>query len=1144
MSQQQTVLRVKTSVPSEIVVTGTTSLSITPSITGLTYSGSGTTANPYVGSFGLGATFYEFGVQGSGVLYYNITLSDVEIGSNYLQAFVRHAGDAFYKRIFTTFSTTNESYFSVQNGDSIAFKQGGIPSTAGVFEVYFEPEDQLVNYTVDMYEFLDLSGDIPLTINKSFAELQDIAKRNSDYSIGLKLPGSKKNNRFFENFFNVDTQSLYFDATSKVQCQVLIDDQAYFKGYLKLNSTSVKNSAVEYDVTLYSDIGDLYGSIGNNLLRDLDFRDVDYHFNHIFTRDNVISDWRYETLKSTGEVPSNYFYPVNHNGYNYQTSGNTTQVLYTGITGTSLYTTTKLGSWANNAAAYAAGVERYRINSPQDGVRDNQLKPALNVYSLIQLMFKTYGYTIKSDFMSSPWAKLLYMYGYFSNDTAKFSYKTPQTQTYGLDGVEIIWQDDIEALSDSACSTTYPRTVHNWTIYVVKKGTGIPVFCNQEITLGWNFEIFPCYGGGSTQYIQPLTIPANTTGTTFSYTQEQYVDCGYGCPFQPEYIYNYGFSPSDSNVGLSSKGLAYLPQPSNTIVDVSDGTYIDFSLIIDQNIKQIDILAGFAKKFNLVFIPDPDIPNQIIIEPYQYYIGTGEIYDWTDKLSWDKGFTVQPALNLLESEIILTDMEDGDQGNIDFKNSNTRIYGENKVYNPTEFKSQSKRIETTFSPQIMRQWNPNNNPNFAPNDVGIPLGINYTESSQEIAGANNVTTVDWVYKGVKTKPKLFYNMGNFSPFLDDPTEVFTISGVTTAYFRVSKSDATDPEGALISPVISNTMPMGNPDSNKINNDSICILFNSEEPTTIAGGSISLFNAYTNQDMYNLFYQDRVDNAFDKNTRILSGFFELKLSDIETLNPKDIIKIKEQYFTWNKIENFNLTNRELTKVELVQVNYNPSTYPTRYFEYEYCNEPTVYKFKTEFVGTDSIYESLFYYSILYDYFVGTLGGNVSGYTSSISYTGNTHLGYTINEVTKNQYDTGGATLYTSDPNRYFFLLNIEDEPLSTIYNQNNPVWLINSGQTQATLNVFTDCADLTTTAATLGVVLAGAPSGSTFNTGVTINVIDTGYIRYDTPSGQVDTYFGSLGSTVIPGCVDCESLRYAYPLIDLGDWTLISCGTPC
>jgi hypothetical protein len=72
----------------------------------------------------------------------------------------------------------------------------------------------------------------------------------------------------------------------------------------------------------------------------------------------------------------------------------------------------------------------------------------------------------------------------------------------------------------------------------------------------------------------------------------------------------------------------------------------------------------------------------------------------------------------------------------------------------------------------------------------------------------------------------------------------------------------------------------------------------------------------------------------------------------------------------------------------------------------------------------------------------------------------------------------------------------------------------------------------------------AITGSTYNTGVTINVTDTGYIRYDTPSGTVDTYFGSLGSTVISGCVDCESIRYAYPLFDLGNWTIISCGSPC
>lgn len=1151
MSQQQTVLRVATNIPSEVSVTGNTSLSITPSITGLTYSGTGTSDDPYIGSFGLGSTFFEFGVQGSGVLYYNISLFDVAIGGNFLQTFIKHPNQPFYKEVFTTFSEDNDSYFNVYNGDSIAFKQGGEPTSGGTFNIYFSPDESLVNYDVTQYDTLDLYDDVPITINKSFAELQDIAKRNSDYSVGLKVPGSKKNNRFFENFYNVDTQSLFFDVTKKVQCQVLINDEAYFKGYLKLNSTSVLNSKVEYDITLYSDIGDLYGSIGNNLLKDLDFRDTDYHFNHVFTRDNVLQDWRYETLRSNKEVPSNYFYPINHNGYNYQTSGNTTQVLYTGLTGTSLYTTTLLGSWANNAASYAAGVDRFRINSPEDGLRNNQLKPALNIYSLIQLIFKTYGYNIKSDFMSSPWIKLLYMYGYFSNDSAKFSYKTPQVQSYGLDGVEVIVQETYVDYDVECLGYEYPATDRTYTIYVVKAGTGTPVFCNENINLGFDWVFYPCYGGSSS-YIQPITIAAGQTGTTYTWTSNQYVDCGgYGC--QLEYYQNLGFNESASNVGLSTKSLSYLPVKSNTTVDVTDGVYVDFSLVIDPLIKQIDILSSIAKKFNLVFVPDPDVPNQIIVEPYQYYVGTGNIYDWTDKLSYDKGFKVQPAQNIIESEIIMTDLEDGDTGNTEFKNSNTRIYGQLNQPNPTQFKSQTKKIETSFSPQIMRQWNPNNNPEFAPDDVGIPLGINYTESSQEISGANT-TTVDWIYKGVKTKPKLFYNMGNFSPFLDDPADVFTISGVTTAYFRVSKSDGTSPSGGLISPQISHTMPMGNPDTNKsgrgFNNDSICILFNSELPSQIAGGSVSLFNAYTDQDMYNLFYEDRVSNAFDKNTRILDGFFELKLNDIQVLTPKDIIKIKEQYFTWNKIENFNLTNRELTKVELVQTNYSPSTYPDRYFKYVYCDDlDTVYKFKTTFVGTDTIYESFFYWAVLYDYFCGTLGAsdivNITGYTSSFQY-GNYAIPYSINETTEADYNASGIS-YELDPLRYFFLLKIEDEPVDTIYNQDNTVWLINSGQTQATLNVFTGCTDFSTTAASLGVLTTGTTTGSTYNTGVTINVTETGYIRYNTPSDPIygiDVYFGSLGSTVLSGCVDCESIRDAIPLIDLATWTVTSCGSPC
>lgn len=1103
MAIQQTVLRVKTTKPGPITVTGTTSIAVSD-YSGVTYSGSGSKASPYLVTYPGYNAFFEVQITGDGTLYFDASGSTVDLTSHFFQALILHPGETFYKTIFNSWSRDYEDYFKVTSGDKIKFFFYSTIGTA-TLSTYFAGDIEFTQITPTEYDTLDLLADIPLTITKSFAEIQDISKRNSDYSIGIKLPGTKKNNRFFESYFNVDNDSLYFNATKKVECNVLIDDESYFAGYMKLNRISVLKGQVEYDVTLISTVGDLYGKIGNNLLTDLDFRDVDYHFNHVFTQENCLANWRYESLKSAQDVPSKYFYPVVHNGYNYQVTGNTTFVQFTGTTGTSLYTTTKIGSWANNAAAYAAGVSRYRINSPEDGLRDYQLKPAVNVYSLIQLIFKTYGYKIKSDFFTTPWFKLLYMYGGFSDDKTTLSYQAPGAQTFGSFGVDVI--------------ATYVSGV-TYDFQVVKEGTGVPALCDTDVVV--NMVAVLIFTG----QIVPLTvtIPAGQFSSRFT------IPGGY-------YIYSVS-----SPVGYTRNILAYPFSTTPQTVVITDGNYLDFSTLFDQNIKQIDILSSIAKKFNLLFISDPQNSNQIIVEPYEYYVGSGNVYDWTDKMSWDKGFSVEPAFNYIESEIILTDKEDGDQGNIDFKKSNNRIYGENKVYNPTDFKSTTKTIDTTFSPMVVRKWNPNNNPGIGGLDVGIPLGIGYTEESQEISTTGTTSVVDWVYKGVKTKPKLIYNLGNFSPFLDAYGEILNLTGSTTTFFRVTNSSGTTSQGSLISPVISPTMPLGNIDSNKINNDSICIMFNSEQQTTIAGDSVTLPGILTNQNAYTLFYQNRINNASNKNTRVINGLFDLKLSDIKNLRPNDLIKINEQYFTWNKIDDYNLIEPELTKVELIQFNNNVKQYPTRYFKYQYCSNTITYKFKTEFTGQTQFNDTFYYYSILYDYFVGVLGGNVSGFTTSVPYTGTSYLPFSMWEVSEAEYNASG-TSYTDDPNKYYFLEDVEEYPTGTIYSRNNMIWMINSGTTRGTLNVFPSCAALTSAAASLGVTIANASIGTVYSSGITLNVTSAGYIRYNTAAGQQDVYFNT-GVQDIPGCADCSSIRPAYVFYPIANWSVIDCGTPC
>ena len=887
------------------------------------------------------------------------------------------------------------------------------------------------------FDYLDTYSSIPIQITRSYAELQDISTKNSDVSINVTLPGTKRNNRFFENFFDVDIQFLYFNPNQKSNIDIVINDETYFSGYMRLNKVSVLDSKVEYDVSLYNSIGDLLGNIGNNLLKDLNFDDPQYLFNHVFSANQVIQSWSVNNFSLNSEQPYPYFYPIVHNGYLY--SGDT--VNFTGgtlIDQTRLYTsTTPIGSYNTSTGFTQAGGFQYRFNTPFQGLIDNQLKPALSMWNILKLIFKTYGYTIKSDFFNTPWMKSLYMYGYFSSNATKFSYTTQPAQTYPLTGVEVVFYNDDTNIYAVVC----------------KIGTGVPCFCNVDIDVNFQFlDTDP-----PTIVNDPQIITAGTTGTTATY----------GGNF-------IGGSSSNATVGTK---LAYFPTLPNITAPILDGMKVDFSQVIDPLIKQVDILSSVLKKFNLILFPNPLNPKEIIIEPYEFYVGTGDVWDWTDKLSHDKGFTVEPALNYIESNLIVTDLEDGDYGNKQFKDINNRIYGQLNQVNPTTFKSQEKKIETTFSPEIVRQWDIPNQ--VLPNaQIKLPLGINYASSSNSNTASNGSESSAITYTGVKTKPKLFFHLGPFNIFSNFYTSVYDSQPRYKSYLAwLTDTSGLQHYGVENIPVISNSMPIGLQDQYKINNDTQSLLFKSELTTAIDVVT-NTFTNYTNNSAYNTFYQNRVNNLFDPNTRFLTGNFYLKLNEYKNLKTNDLIKIKDQYFIWNKIDGYNLTNTELTKVELVQINNQVSTYPTRYFKYQYC-DATGYTFcvKTDFTNPNILYTN-YGWSLLYDFNCGILYGTSqpSGFTSSFLVNG--YVPYTMVEITKDEYSNSGYIDYTQDT-----MMNHIYSTLLGPFAYSMPSFWINSSNTKEGYNLFTNCTTFYSQASTYGITIGsstqfGPPIGIT------------------------------------------------------------------
>ena len=226
-----------------------------------------------------------------------------------------------------------------------------------------------------------------------------------------------------------------------------------------------------------------------------------------------------------------------------------------------------------------------------------------------------------------------------------------------------------------------------------------------------------------------------------------------------------------------------------------------------------------------------------------------------------------------------------------------------------------------------------------------------------------------------------------------------------------------------------------------------------------------FDCYTINSAYNVFYQNRINNLYNPNTRFINGNFYIKLSEYKNLKANDLIKIQDQYFLWNKIDGYNLTKTELTKVELVQINNQTSVYPTRYFKYQYCDQTgTTYCMKTDFTNPNML-NTLYGWSIFYDYNSGIVYGTnpPTGFTSTLldvrSGT-NYYVPYTIKEISQNEYNNSGYTNWTGDT-MMTHIFSIYKGPFGV----NMPTFWINSTNTTEGYNIFTDCAQFNTIATT-------------------------------------------------------------------------------
>lgn len=313
---------------------------------------------------------------------------------------------------------------------------------------------------------------------------------------------------------------------------------------------------------------------------------------------------------------------------------------------------------------------------------------------------------------------------------------------------------------------------------------------------------------------------------------------------------------------------------------MKEGDTITFANTLPQDMKIKDFMVSIIKMHNLYFEYDKDTPNKILIEPRNDYYTTTTV-DWSDKLDASKEPEIIPMGALNTKRYKFTYKKDEDVLNKTYQTTYGEVYGEKYVDVDNDFVKNTETMEVVFSPTPQYGLTVTNR--YYPAMYNV-------DSAMKIVHNKSMNPRILYYGGLKSCNKWYLFSGN-------------IMGATlTAYPYCGMMD--DPETPTIS------LDFGVP---------------REVYYTPAFST-----GYSNNNLYNKYWKQFIDEITDKNSSIVTAWFWLAPSDIAQVDFRFVYHFLGQNFRLNKIYDYNPADKSLTKCEFLKIKqgipFAPQTKP--------------------------------------------------------------------------------------------------------------------------------------------------------------------------------------------------------------------------
>lgn len=901
---------------------------------------------------------------------------------------------------------------------------------------------QIRAFVQDEPKFLDLYKDEPVLLSLSFAEVQDITKKNSSFSKAFSVPGSQRNNEIFNFFYDLNSVPITFDPNNKFDAQLLWDGYEILQGHIRLNGVSISNDEIIYQVTFYNQIGDLAANIGDKYLRNLNLSGLSHPYSEAVILESIVDPTLWNLTGSTNYSYQNgkTFWGLYNIGYDY-ISGTT---LNDQVSPLIQFTQVQTGATQNTYYPVSGNFDF--SGTP---VRDYYYKPTLQVKTLYEKICEEAGYEIQSDFFNTDYFKKFYIPLKFLDETVYAKNAILACLKYGpqdftLNNVST----DVFTVpsSGTTCNSLgFPLSFTDFTID--EQYSGIYQFRFSWSMVGFcNFGIFDIPSVFFS--VDDGTTRTQLYATNWCDSERQIVSIEQAFNFTGTSTVSFIFQGQFAQISGFTAEIINAPRfiPTGTTINYAE----EFP---DNDYTQIDFLTSVNKYFNLVVVPNPDKPRSLIVEPIIDYIGKGRTLDWTTKVDFNQIQSLYPTTSLINGTLDYEFKLDQDYANQDFNSRANRIFGTDKFKLNLQYKDEVTKFTYVFSSPIditiQNSYVPlitvesmsklktvdrdgQSLQTFVPFKILPKIifrGLTIPNDSYGFVGGTGTTTgssacksgitytVDAGYFPVPVyyddcfgfQQVINANSGtNTIPVCADPNSL-RIPSVIFPPRNITVTNTGTNCGTVVQDPVYQTYWMNDnqidrfPNLNRFttypfnyNNFSHYINFRGEDKTNITPSEFS----FVAEDLYDIYYKPYVDDLINEENKIYSCKIYLYPQEIQQLRWNEKILINNTYFRINRITNFNMTEPSICDVELVKLTKEYPGHRVLYYDLIPCstggtelhsNSDLMYNLYAYAGNFVKLYDDNNSYLGCYNVSIGTYN---SGYTYQHYYI---NSGFTFNNV---------------------------------------------------------------------------------------------------------------------------------------------------